>query len=301
MVMYYPGSFVRSSSETNDAANTDVQPAATLPMPPWTKPVPNYDQLPRSLYPPPRLYYARARSGVMLSSSSSTNTETDTVMSDVQNYDDEGEDVDGTPLDAATLANYEVASCTNANSRFEGGNVDSDNGNQDSSSPFEADYEDEEEALRTVRVTRALSLKGRKTHATKAGQAANKRASPKRTTKAGKTTTSEKALATGGSASAGPARRTRSSTSSQQPKEQVLGYQGVDLSPLTAKGYKTRKIWPPASKATLRTAIDRWWMAEGAASYNYPRKIVIPGGKNEAWMYIWAECKKLNPAFNHNK
>ncbi|KAG8953385.1 hypothetical protein FRC00_006348, partial [Tulasnella sp. 408] len=63
-------------------------------MPPWAQAGLNYDKLPSSPYPilpPPKIYFSRAQSRAMLPSSSSTNTETDTVMSNAQDYDDEGE------------------------------------------------------------------------------------------------------------------------------------------------------------------------------------------------------------------
>ncbi|KAG8936015.1 hypothetical protein FRC00_009976 [Tulasnella sp. 408] len=308
MAMFFSSSSVRSSSiETHAAFYTDVQPAATAPRPPWFKAVEDYDALPRSLYPilpPPHPYYARAHPIVLSRCSSSITTYRDASMMEVQNYEDEDEGVDGTPLDATILDNYTIVSSSNGRTEFEDDNIGIDScdiEDEYSSSAFEVDYEPEEDALGTLRATRAPCMQGRK-NATRTNQAANKRTSPKRTTKAGKKTTSEKALASGGSASGGTARRTRSSASSQQPKARVIGYQGVDLSPLTERGYKTRKKWTPANKATLLTAIRRWWRAEGAASYHYPRKIMVPSGnKDEAWMLIWAECKKLNPNFNHTK
>ncbi|KAG8961554.1 hypothetical protein FRC00_011911 [Tulasnella sp. 408] len=263
MALSFLGSSARSwSNETHAAVNTDIQSGATV------------------------------------------TTDRDVSMMEVQNYEDEDEDVDGTPLDASTSSSYTIASSSNGRTEFEDDNIGIDScGVEDGclSSAFKVDYQPEAEALGAVGATRALCMQGRQ-NATRTNEAANKRTSPKRNTKAGKKTTSEKALASGGSASGGPTRRTRSSASSQQPKAQFVGYQGVDLSPLTERGYKTRKKWTPANKATLLTAIHRWWMAEGAASYHYPRKIMVPSGnKDEAWMLIWAECKKLNPNFNHTK
>lgn len=123
-------------------------------------------------------------------------------------------DVDGTPLDATTLASYAPGS---SSTEFKGDSIDIDIINvedQDSSSAFEFEYEPEEDTLGTVRATRALSMKGRK-NATRASQVFNKRPPPKRTTKAGKKATSEKALASGGLASDALAKRTRSSAVSR--------------------------------------------------------------------------------------
>ncbi|KAG8959665.1 hypothetical protein FRC00_001358 [Tulasnella sp. 408] len=295
MVLSFSDSFVRSSStETNVTVNANVPFAATVSMPPWVNGV--WDAaLPRSLYPilpPPHPYYAGAQPLAMHRFFSSTKTDSDASMTEAQRYDDEDEDVDGTPLDGTTFGHYYLAS-DNVNRERENTNIDSDVEDQDtSSSDFEMDIESEDQALEIVRPSRARAVKK---NATRSYQAINKRATPKRTTNAGNKTT------TSGSASDGPARRTRSSTSSQEPKAKITGYGGVDLSPLTDK-YKTRKSWTPANKTTLRKAIRRWWTAVGAAAQNSSRKIGIPGGnKDEGWMYIWAECKKLNPDFNHNE
>ncbi|KAG9040663.1 hypothetical protein FS837_000329 [Tulasnella sp. UAMH 9824] len=235
----------------------------------------------------------------MSHSFSSTNTESDRTMAELQTYDDEGDDVDGAPLDATTFGHYYLAS-DNANLERENTDVGTDFEHQGTSSPdSEMDIESEDATLEIVRPTRARAVKE---SATKAHQPVNKRAPPKRTAKAGKktATTSEKTSATSGSASDGPARRTRSSTSSQQPKSKITGYGGVDLSPLADK-YKTRKTWTPANKTTLRKAIRTWWTTVGAAAQNSRQKIGIPrGNKDEGWMYIWAECKRVNPNFNHN-
>ncbi|KAG8899748.1 hypothetical protein FRC00_000982 [Tulasnella sp. 408] len=292
MVLSFSDSFVRSSStETNVAVNANVPFAATVPRPPWVNEV--WDAaLPRSLYPilpPPHPYYARAQPLAMHRSFSSTNTDSDTTMTEAQRYDDEDDDVDGTPLDATTFGHYSLASA-NVNRQRENTDVE----DQDtSSSDFEMDMESEDEALEIARPSRSRAVKK---NATRDHQAINKRVLPKRTTNSGKKTTAT----TSGSASDGPARRTRSSASSQQRKAKITGYNGVDLSPLTDK-YKTRKSWTPDNKTTLRKAIRRWWTTVGAGAQNSSRKIGIPGGnKDEGWMFIWAECKTLNPNFNHN-
>ncbi|KAG9040664.1 hypothetical protein FS837_000330 [Tulasnella sp. UAMH 9824] len=236
----------------------------------------------------------------MARSFSSTNTESDTTMAEIQPYDDEDDNVDGAPLDTTNFANYYVASY-NANRERENTYIETDVEPQSTgSSDFEMEIESEDEALEVVRPTRAV-----KKSAARAHQPVNKRGPPKRASKAAKKTTSssgsKKTSATGGSASEGPARRTRSSTASQQPKAKITGYGGVDLSPLVDK-YKTRKTWTPENKETLREAIQTWWTTVGAAAQNSRQRIGIPGGKNdEGWMFIWAECKKLNPNFNHNE
>ncbi|KAG9040652.1 hypothetical protein FS837_000362 [Tulasnella sp. UAMH 9824] len=234
----------------------------------------------------------------MARSFSSTNTESDTTMAEIQRYDDDDDDVDGAPLDATNFANYCPAS-NNVNRERENTDIETDVEPQNTgSSDFEMEIESEDEAPEGVRPTRAV-----KTNAARAHQPVNKRAPPKRPFKATKettTTTGKKTSATSRSASDGPARRTRSSTSSHQPKARITGYAGVDLSPLVDK-YKTRKTWTPENKETLREAIQTWWTTVGAAAQNSRQRIGIPGGKNdEGWMFIWAECKKLNPNFNHN-
>ncbi|KAG8912463.1 hypothetical protein FRC00_004463, partial [Tulasnella sp. 408] len=269
--------------------------------PPWVNDVLDA-ALPRSLYPilpPPQPYYARAQPIAISRSFSSANTDSDTTMADVQRYEDEDDEADGNPLNAATSANYCLAS-GNVNRERENTDMDTDVEDQETgSSDFEMDFESEDESLEIVRPTRVRAVKK---NAPGAHQAINQPAPPKRAARTGNKTinTGEKTPATSGSASERFAKRTRSSTSSQQPKAQITGYGGVDLSPLTDK-YKTRKMWTPANKTTLRKAIRRWWTAIGAAAHSYPRKIRIPGGnKDEGWMFIWAECKKLNPEFNHN-
>ncbi|KAG9040651.1 hypothetical protein FS837_000361 [Tulasnella sp. UAMH 9824] len=299
MVLAFSSSFVRSSSTETNATNVPF--AATVSQPAPVNAV--WDAaLPRSLYPilpPPQPYYARAQPLAMSRSFSSTNTDSDTTMTEVQRYEDEDDDVDGAPLDATTFANYYLAS-DDVNREHENIDIETHAEHQDTSSPdFEMDTESEDATLEIVRPTRARAVKE---SATKAHQPVNKRAPLKRTAKAGRktATTSEKTSATSGSASDGPARRTRSSTSSQQSKAKITGYDGVDLSPLVDK-YKTRKTWTPANKTTLRKAIRTWWTTVGAAAQNSRQKIGIPrGNKDEGWMYIWAECKRLNPNFNHN-
>ncbi|KAG8936014.1 hypothetical protein FRC00_009975 [Tulasnella sp. 408] len=239
----------------------------------------------------------------MSHTSSSTSSDSDTAMTDVQNCEDEEEDVDGTALDATAFDNYNFSSSYYSNGEMENRIIQRDAVDEDPSSEFEKNYESEEDTLEIVKATRTLSLKQRK-NATKAHRPVSKCTHTSRTAKAAKNipiSRLAKTTARGGLASDGPAKRTRSSVSSQ-PRAKAIGYNGVDLSPVTAKGYKTRKTWTPATKSTLRTAIRHWWSDFGAAVYDYPRKIEVPSkNKDEAWMWIWAECKKLNPNFNHNE
>lgn len=137
------------------------------------------------------------------------------------------QDVDGTPLDAKAFAHYYLAS---DNANRERGNTDTatDVEHQETGpSDFEMDIESEDETLEVVRPTRARAVKK---NATRATPAVNKRAPPKRIAKAGNksTTTSEKNSATCGSASKGPARRTRSSTVSR-PKQLASCFSGREL------------------------------------------------------------------------
>ncbi|KAG9026788.1 hypothetical protein FS837_004511 [Tulasnella sp. UAMH 9824] len=225
-------------------------------------------------------------------------------MTDVQNCEDEEEYVDGTPLDATTFDHYNPVSSDYGNDESENGTIQSDAEDEDPSSEFEMEYECEEETLPIVKAAWALPLKQRKS-ATKAHRAITKCTRTPYATRATTNATINGSAKTetasrGGFASDGPAKRTRSSVLSQ-PKAQAIGYNGVDLSPVTAKGYKTRKTWTPVNKTTLRTAICHWWSDIGAAAYKYPRKIEVPSkNKDEAWMWIWAECKRFNPNFNHN-
>ncbi|KAG8961555.1 hypothetical protein FRC00_011912 [Tulasnella sp. 408] len=305
---------VRPSFSPSQVLPTWTNPLLTIsssfpvPIPPWAKSGLNYTSLPRSLYPilpPPSPYYVRVQPVAMSRASSSTRSDSDTAMTDVQNCEDQDEDVDGTPLDATAFDNYNVVSSYYGNGETQNRTIQSDAGDEDSSLEFEMDYEYEEDTLEIAKATRALSLKQTKT-ATKAHRAVSKCTRTSRTAKAANNTPTSrlaktKTTARGGLASDGPAKRTRSSVSSE-PKAQAIGYNGVDLSPVTAKGYKTRKTWTPANKSTLRTAIRHWWSDFGAAVYNYPQKVEVPSkNKDEAWMWIWAECKKLNPNFNHNE
>lgn len=128
------------------------------------------------------------------------------------------QDVDGTPLDATTLANYAPDSPATDSNGSEDDDIDGDMDLDDqvSSSEFEADYESEEETLGTFEGIRTRSMT-RRGAAMKVNHAMKKRAPPKRTSKAEKktTSTSKKAPASGKSTSDGPARRTRSSAVSR--------------------------------------------------------------------------------------
>ncbi|KAG8912462.1 hypothetical protein FRC00_004462, partial [Tulasnella sp. 408] len=95
MVLSFADSFVRASSaETNVTATSDSQPAGTVSRPPWVKAVENFDVLPRTLYPilpPPQPYSAGVQPANTSRCSSSVTMAADTVMSHVQQYEDEEE------------------------------------------------------------------------------------------------------------------------------------------------------------------------------------------------------------------
>ncbi|KAG8916965.1 hypothetical protein FRC01_002752, partial [Tulasnella sp. 417] len=225
---YFPASSVRSSStEANAAPERTINPATRVFVPPWAQNVPNYNPIFGSLYPhlppPTPSCYGRAPPPSTPRSPSATSADDDTIMAEAEDYEDEAEDVDGTPLDAIPLGHFEAPNAGGCTSDMD---VDDD---EDSGSEYELDLESEDETLYSVRTTRASSVKEKK-NAIKASEAANKRTSRARTAKAAKpskaaaTSTSVKGSrkknASGKSVDA-PARRTRSSIA-QPPVAQII-------------------------------------------------------------------------------
>ncbi|KAG8921626.1 hypothetical protein FRC01_000148 [Tulasnella sp. 417] len=306
---YFPASSVRSSStEANAAPERTTNPVARVFVPPWAQNVPNYNPIFGSLYPhlppPTPSCYGRVPPPSTPPSPSATSADDDTIMAEAENYEDEAEDVDGTPLDAVHPGHVEGPNAGGCSS-----DIDVDDDDEDSGSEYEVDLESEDETLYSVRTTRASSVKEKK-NAIKAAEAANKRTSRARTAKAAKlskttaTSTSVKGSRKKNASSKNvdaPARRTRSSIA-QPPVAQIIKHRGVEIAPLgRAQKFKTRKTWTDEDKCTLTIALRHWWKAEGAAAYNYPSKIVIPKKrKDECWLWLWAECKKIDPQFNRN-
>ncbi|KAG8899297.1 hypothetical protein FRC01_010596, partial [Tulasnella sp. 417] len=63
----------------------------------------------------------------------------------------------------------------------------------------------------------------------------------------------------------------------------------------------TRKTWLAPARAALKTAIRNWWGAVGSAGYSDKTKIVVPEKEDdEAWVWMWNECKRLHTGFDHN-
>ncbi|KIO27958.1 hypothetical protein M407DRAFT_7058 [Tulasnella calospora MUT 4182] len=198
-------------------------------MPPWIQSV--HNPLPRSLYPilpPPTPYYAPTKPVTMFCSSSTTSSDSDTAMMDTQDYE-EGETLTllrtfplppflssppspflcllagprRTPLDSTNVANYNIASC-NIGTGGSGVNIESDVDDEESSSEWEFDPESEDETF---------NITCNKTNPSTAVEG-NQR---------------KKASA---SDSNSPAKRTRSSARSQQPKARITGYHEVEMVPL---------------------------------------------------------------------
>ncbi|KAG9042635.1 hypothetical protein FS837_010606 [Tulasnella sp. UAMH 9824] len=242
----------------------------------------------------------------MSRSSSVTNTNSDTVMTEAQDDEATSEDIDGTPLDTTAFDDYNLAYSNTPDGGFD---IESEIEEQYSGSEFEVDSESEAESPQMVRSTRVLSVEKKKA-AMKATQAVSKRHSPKRAAKAAQSSRAAnrtavsapvktKAPAAGGRRSDGPARRTRSSASSQQPILQIIG-EGEDQMPPPKS--KSRKTWLDWEKAALKSAIHNWWEAVGAAPYKNKTKIILPIHEdNGAWDWMRTECQRLESRFKRKR
>ncbi|KAG8944428.1 hypothetical protein FRC04_001802 [Tulasnella sp. 424] len=157
----FPSSFASAARDHATAAESTMRVA----LPPWLRPLNGFDPLPHSLDPilPPPVPSVHFQHTTMSRSSSKTDIDHDTVMSDVYHYEGDREDTDETLLERTnpSFANSPLRHST-ATNYFEGRRHFSPELGDHEEDHFEFECESEEEVVEFVQRARARSVKEKK-------------------------------------------------------------------------------------------------------------------------------------------